>query len=365
MGRIFTLSGPSGVGKTTLLVKLFGSRPLDLLLLPRYTDRPRRDNEDEGFEHYFTSHRGLLQKVFSNDFIHIEKWGDYYSAIESRVIEDAIASPQDGIVLTSVFGAARLRATYGASVTSLYLWTGPHPSLMNPRCLEDSSPEVLELKWRIRKKLVEDGFSEFETASLTDDAFLMKRMVDNYLDVAAVNGRLRSGEDIYVLPNLRDRLEDAIAEFTRVRSSLRPLDPALYRLRGGGCFVLMPFREELRPVYEDHISKVCRDLGISVTRADQIFSVSPIMEDIREAVLTARYIIADLTDVNPNVFYELGICHALRKKVILVTQESQVPFDVRHIRHIKYQYTPRGMQEFEASLRKTLEALHDMVAHVS
>jgi guanylate kinase len=327
MGRIYTLSGPSGVGKTTFLVELFEHPPSDLVLLPRYTDRPKRDNEDEGFEHYFTSHRGLLQKVFANDFIHIEKWGDYYSAIESRVIEEAIESTRDGLVLTSVFGAARLRSTYGASVTSLYLWTGPRPSLLNPRCLEDGSPEVLELKWRIRKKLVEDGFSEFETASLTDDAFISKRMVDNYLDVAAANGRLRSGEDIYVLANIRDCLNDAVAEFANVRASLRPLDPASQRLRGGGCFVLMPFREELRPVYEDHIAKVCKDLGISVSRADQIFSASPIMEDIREAVLTARYIVADLTDFNPNVFYELGICHALGKQVILITQNPNVPFD--------------------------------------
>jgi len=55
------------------------------------------------------------------------------------------------------------------------------------------------------------------------------------------------------------------------------------------------------------------------------------MDDIREAVVTARVIIADLTDHNPNVFYELGICHALGKDVILITQDSEVPSDVRHI----------------------------------
>lgn len=106
MGRIFTLSGHSGAGKTTFLQSLFLDRPSNLVVLPRYTDRPKRDNEDEGFEHFFTSHAGLLQKVFANDFIHIEKWGDFYSAIESRTIEEAMDSDNDGIVLTSVFGAA-------------------------------------------------------------------------------------------------------------------------------------------------------------------------------------------------------------------------------------------------------------------
>jgi guanylate kinase len=357
MGRIFALSGPSGAGKTSFLLSLFQNSSPGVVLVPRYTDRPKRDGEKEGFENYFTTHRGLLQKVFANDFIHIEKWGDFYSALESRTIEDVIDSSDDGLLLTSVFGAERLRATYRQNVKSLYLWTGPRPSLLDPRCLEEDSPEVNELKWRIRKKLVEDGFSEFERVSLTDDAFLRKRMVDNYLDIAAVNGRLRAGEDVLVLANLRDQLDKVVAGFHQLRESLYSPTRLLDNKRGGGCFVLMPFKESLRAVYEDHIAKVCRDLGISVTRADQIFSISPVIDDVREAVLTARYIIADLTDANPNVLYELGICHSLGKKVILVTQNSDVPFDVSHIRRIRYEYTPRGMQTFENVLQQTLQAL--------
>jgi guanylate kinase len=357
MGRIFTLSGPSGVGKTTFLQSLFLQRRSDLALLPRYTDRPRRNEEDEGFEHYFISHAGLLQKVFANDFIHIEKWGDYYSAVESHTIEEALKADHDGIVLTSVFGAARLRATYGYSVSCLYLWTGRRPSLLDPRCLENESPEVQELKWRIRKKKAEDHFSEFETASLTDDAFLNKRMVDNFLDVAAVNGRLRAGEDIVVLENPHDKVHLAIEAFQKFRESVKTIKIPAFKQRGGGCFVLMPFTDEMRPVYDDHLVKVCSELGISVTRSDQIFSTRPIMDDIREAVISARYVIADLTNDNPNVFYELGVCHAMGKNVILVTQKTDVPFDVRHIRHIRYEYTPRGMQAFEATLTETLRTL--------
>lgn len=356
MGRIFTLSGPSGVGKTTFLTALFAAKRDDLVLLPRYTDRPRRDAEDEGFEHYFTSHSGLLQKVFANDFIHIEKWGDYYSAIESQTLESAMENSPDALVLTSVFGSARLLATYGAHVVPLYLWTADKASLMNPRCLEDSSPEVQELKWRIRKKLVEDGFSDFETTSLTDDAFLDKRMVDNYLDIAAVNGRLRSGENILVLPNRHDALADTVSTFSAMRTKVPPAY-SRHRERGGGCFVLMPFRTDFPPIYEQHLAVVCTRLGISVARADGIFSTRPIMDDIREAVLTARVIIADLTDHNPNVFYELGICHALGKDVILITQEREVPSDIRHIRYLLYEYTPPGMKKFESALEMTLRVI--------
>lgn len=358
MGRIFVLSGPSGVGKTTFLKEL--TKKIDrkhLRLLPRYTDRPRRESEEEGFEHYFTSHSGLLQKVFANDFIHIEKWGDYYSAIESRIVEETIAADYDGILLTSVFGAARLRATYRGHVTSVYMWTGTRESVMNPTCLQDDCPEIHELKWRIRKKLIEDGFSEFETTSLNDEEFTIKRMVDNYLDIAAVNGRLRAGEDIIVLSNYHDKLEKSLDYFLTKWQKLSPISANVSRNKASGCFVLMPFNAQFQPVYDDHIVKVCGSLGITVTRADQIFSVGPFMEDILESVLTSKFIIGDLTDRNPNVFYEVGICHALGKKVILITQENDVPSDLRHFRYIRYMYTPRGMELFEDTLKQTLQGI--------
>jgi hypothetical protein len=81
------------------------------------------------------------------------------------------------------------------------------------------------------------------------------------------------------------------------------------------------------------------------------------MTDILDAVRTARIVIADLTHANPNVFYETGICHALGKDVILITQDSEVPFDLRHIRHIRYSYTPRGMAAFELALKETIKAV--------
>lgn len=199
MGRIFTLSGPSGVGKTTFLNELFKYTSININILPRYTDRPIREGEIEGFEHYFCSHQGFLQKVFSNDFIHVEKWGNYYIGIDSRVIEEQIKKSQDGILLASIFGAARLRATYGINIFPIYMWSGDEPSLLNPRCMDDNSEEILELKWRLNKKISEDGFTDYKINKLKVEEFIRKRMIDNYLDIASVNGRLRARENILFL----------------------------------------------------------------------------------------------------------------------------------------------------------------------
>lgn len=122
------------------------------------------------------------------------------------------------------------------------------------------------------------------------------------------------------------------------------------------CFVLMPFRKELAPIYEDHIKKVVKKLKLDTKRADDFFNTSEIIEDIWESICTARLIIADLTDKNPNVFYEVGIAHTLGKNVVLITQSiDDVPFDLRHLRHIQYEYTPRGMQVLERRLSETIK----------
>ena len=53
------------------------------------------------------------------------------------------------------------------------------------------------------------------------------------------------------------------------------------------------------------------------------------MDVIWESINRARIVIADTTTRNPNVFYEIGICHTLGKDVILITQDSEdVPFDL-------------------------------------
>lgn len=358
MGRVFTLSGASGVGKTTFLEILFASptRPSRLRLLPRFTNRPERKGERGGFEYQFTSYEGMLQKTFANDFAYVERWGDYYSGIERADIDQALEGTGDVIVLTSVPGAAKLQVEYGAGVIPLYLWPGSRHSLRNPSCLKADNPDIREIKRRIVKKLSEDGFSEFEIESLRNDEFLEKRMVDNYMDIAAANGRLRSGHTINVIQDPADEPERAVESFTRLYNSAPLTRSDSIAHAGRQCFVLMPFRDELNPVFEDHILPTCEGLGLHVSRADRIFSTRPIMDDVLQAVRESHFIIADLTDSNPNVFYEVGLCHALGKDVILITQLPDAPFDLRHIRRIFYEYTPRGMTQLSDRLSRTIES---------
>jgi len=123
-------------------------------------------------------------------------------------------------------------------------------------------------------------------------------------------------------------------------------------------FVLMPFKPEMKPLYDDHIVKVAADLNLSVARGDDFFTAHSVMLDVWSAIYSAKVIIADCTGRNPNVFYEIGLGHVLGKPVILITQNNEdVPFDVRHMRYIQYSYTPRGMLEFEKRLAETIKTV--------
>ena len=128
-------------------------------------------------------------------------------------------------------------------------------------------------------------------------------------------------------------------------------------------FVVMPFADELKPIYDDHIRKVVRDhLLLSVGRADDVFAASSIMSDVWTLIYHAKLLIADCTQRNPNVFYEIGVAHTLGRPVILIAQEiSDIPFDLRHIRALVYKYTPPGMKTFESDLEKTIKTETDLL----
>ena len=104
------------------------------------------------------------------------------------------------------------------------------------------------------------------------------------------------------------------------------------------AFVIMPFTAELDPVYEFVIKPALDDAGFkAVLRADESANQQLIMRDVIVSIDEAQLIIADLTGGNPNVFYELGVAHALNRPVILMTQSiEELPFDLASYRVIQY-----------------------------
>lgn len=122
------------------------------------------------------------------------------------------------------------------------------------------------------------------------------------------------------------------------------------------CFCLLPFQDQFMRVYEEALLPAAETAGLRGMHAGQIFDNREIMEDIWESICTARLVVADVTDRNANVFYELGICHTLGKEVIVITQRSEdVPFDIRHRRFI--QYHPQKLVSLKERLLQTIQRI--------
>ena len=117
-------------------------------------------------------------------------------------------------------------------------------------------------------------------------------------------------------------------------------------------FVLMPFNASLEKLYTNHIKKMGEEMGIVIRRADDIFSTEPFMEKVWAGICAAKLILADCTQQNPNVFYEVGIAHAVGKRVMLITRsENDIPADIKHFDYIPYVYDPEGTEQLIEKLR--------------
>lgn len=121
------------------------------------------------------------------------------------------------------------------------------------------------------------------------------------------------------------------------------------------AFVLMPFKEELNDVYYFGIRQPLEQEGFVVERADEIQFVGGIVEKIRKSIAEADLIVAEITDLNPNVYYEVGLAHALNKPVVLITRSIEnVPFDLQGMRHIVYKAAYDLVQKLSKLVKKDL-----------
>jgi hypothetical protein len=108
------------------------------------------------------------------------------------------------------------------------------------------------------------------------------------------------------------------------------------------CFVIAPIggketevRKRSDQILKYIIRPVVSSYGYSALRADEMPKPGLITSQVIEQLIEAPLVIADLTDHNPNVFYELAIRHAFRKPVIQLIEADQMPpFDVVGLRTI-------------------------------
>ena len=139
------------------------------------------------------------------------------------------------------------------------------------------------------------------------------------------------------------------------------------------CFVLMPFGKkpdvmgsiiDFDTVYKELIAPAIEEAGLEALRADEEVAGGIIHKPMFERLILCEYAVADLTTANANVFYELGLRHAIRpwSTVLLFAEGGRLPFDVGLLRALPYQLTPEGVpanaEEIKIALVNRLVEVH-------
>lgn len=134
------------------------------------------------------------------------------------------------------------------------------------------------------------------------------------------------------------------------------------------CFVVMPFGQkpdgsgriiDFDAVHRELIAPAIRDAGLEPLRADEEMSGGIIHKPMFERLIFCPFAVADLTTANANVFYELGVRHAVRPAttvLLFAKGGAQLPFDVALLRALPYELGADGKPADPAGGRAALTA---------
>ena len=123
-------------------------------------------------------------------------------------------------------------------------------------------------------------------------------------------------------------------------------------------FVVMQFSDPYQQLYTDVIQPACKEFGLRAYHVGDVPGPGVILHDIAQGLVEAEIVIAEITPINQNVFYELGYAHALGKPTILLAEKGkQLPFDVSGYRCLFYENSIGGKRKVDEALRKHLAAI--------
>jgi hypothetical protein len=124
------------------------------------------------------------------------------------------------------------------------------------------------------------------------------------------------------------------------------------------AFVATQFTATFDRIWDQVIRNAAEAEGFNPIRIDEVAGPNPILADIKRHVAEASVVIAEITPLNANVFYEVGYADALNKPLILLAQAgTKLPFDIQGYRTVFYEDVIGGEIKLTENLRKQLKAI--------
>ncbi len=220
--------------------------------------------------------------------------------------------------------------------------------ILRPQSTDD---EIQGLREAILKApIISDVYKHYRGENLPDRNFFENALTDTFnipteklsefieIFIDSLN-TAKLIEDVGEKQRVIDISSEANSPIFDTTGDLKKLSRAAAISSDDTCFVMMPFAAPLGDYYSKIFEPAITKAGLKPMRADDdIFGTGKIIDQIWSGINSAKVLIAELTSRNPNVYYELGLAHALRKPVVLVcSNEQDVPFDLKHIRVIYYE----------------------------
>lgn len=140
------------------------------------------------------------------------------------------------------------------------------------------------------------------------------------------------------------------------------------------CFLVCPIGEEMSATRQNSdkllkyvIEPVAESKGYTVVRADKILDTDIITDTIMRYLEEAELIIADLSERNPNVYYELGYRAALKRPLIqLIKGGESLPFDLSVTRTFSYDLSdPDEIEKTKSTLSQLVDSIESRQAELA
>ena len=121
-------------------------------------------------------------------------------------------------------------------------------------------------------------------------------------------------------------------------------------------FVAMPFRASYQDLYKYAIRPALEEMQLKIWKADEKISNIDMMCKICQGIQESSYVLANITDWNANVLFEMGLAYGLGKNVILIKdRKEQVPVDIKGLEYIDYE----NIDELKRNIMTFFKSLED------
>jgi len=225
--------------------------------------------------------------------------------------------------------------------------------------------------------VISDVYTKYRSENLPDREFFVNALRDSFgvpqehIDdfITVFEESLKEAELLEELSSGKFRVLDVTSPGDTTtpvgEEQIKKLSKGVTVSTGDACFVVMPFSDPIGKYYDDLYKPAIEKAKLKADRADSdLYGTGKIIDQIWKGINSARILLAELTDRNANVLYELGLAHALHKPVVLVcskANENDVPFDLRHVRVIYYDKDDPfwGTKLIEKVAEKILSVLKD------